>query len=68
MVDDSASKPALRQDPGYMVEKTSGQKNIIFVQKRTLTDYIVEKTYHLSRYLGPFGAYFMPQGPKKGSK
>ena len=24
------------------------------------TDYIVEKTYNLASYLGPFGAYFKP--------
>ena len=46
---------------GYLL---SGQKNHWFWSKTTPTDYIVEKTYHLSRYLGPFGAYFMPQGPK----
>ena len=26
----------------------------------TQKDYIVEKTYHLAQYLGPFGAYLMP--------
>ena len=43
MVDGSASKPALRQDTGYMIEKTY---------------------YDIVQYSGPFGAYFMPQGPK----
>ena len=40
MVDGSASKPVLRQDTGYMVEKT----------------YL-----DIAPYLGPFGAYLMPQ-------
>ena len=40
MVDGSASKPALRQDTGYMVEKTD---------------------YDIAPYLGPYGAYLMPQ-------
>ena len=31
---------------------------------RQVTGYMVEKTYHLAQYLGPFGTYFMPQGPK----
>ena len=39
-VDGSASKPALRQDTGYMVEKTD---------------------LDIAPYLGPFGAYLMPQ-------
>ena len=79
MVDGSASKPALRQDTGYMVEKTyydiaqylgafGAYLMPSFWSKTTPTDYIVEKTYHLAQYLGPFGAYFMPQGPKYGSK
>merc|ERR1712127_202144 len=38
-----------------------------FWSKMTPTDYMVEKSYHLYQYLGPFGAYFMPQGPQ-GSK
>merc|ERR1712127_357168 len=41
-------------------------KNHYSCSKTTLTDYIVEKTNHFSRYIGPFRAYFMPQGPKKG--
>ena len=28
------------------------------------TNYMVEKTYHIAPYLGAFGAYLMPQGPK----
>ena len=28
------------------------------------TDYIVEKTYHLAPYLGPFGTWVIPQLPK----
>ena len=34
------------------------------------TDYMVEKTYNLVQYLGPFEAYLMPQWPqwfKRGS-
>ena len=34
-----------------------------FWSKTTPTDYMVEKTYHLAWYFGPFGAYLMPQGP-----
>ena len=30
----------------------------------TPTDYMVEKSYNLAQYLGPLGAYLMPQGPK----
>ena len=45
-----------------MVDGSASQP-ISFGQKR-LTDYMIEKSYHLSQYLGPFGAYFMPQGPK----
>ena len=26
-------------------------------------NYMVDKTYHISPYLGAFGAYLMPQGP-----
>ena len=29
---------------------------------------MVEKSYHLARYLGPFGAYLMLKGPIYGSK
>ena len=43
-------------------------KKPLVLVKKTLTDYMVEKTYHLAQYLGPFGAYVMPQGPKQGSK
>ena len=44
------------------------QKTISFGQKRPQRDYMVEKTYQLARYLGPFWAYLVPQGPKWGSK
>ena len=33
------------------------------VQKLHTKEYMVEKTYNLARYLGPFGAYLMPHGP-----
>ena len=39
-------------------------KKPLVLVKTTPKDYMVEKTYHLAQYLGPFGAYFMPQGPK----
>ena len=42
----------------------AGQKAISFGQKRTPTDYMVLTTYCLARYLGSFGAYLVPQGPK----
>ena len=73
IVDGSASKPALRQDTGYMVEKTY---HVIapylgafgaylmpqwFWSKTTPTDYMVEKSDNLAQYVGAFGAYLMPQ-------
>ena len=47
IVDGAASKPALRQDTGYIVEKT----------------YHELAPYLGARYLGPFGAYLTSQGP-----
>ena len=62
MVDGSASKPALRQDTHVIFHLVT--KTLFLLKNAPKTDYMVEKSYNLSRYLGPFGAYFMPQGPK----
>ena len=63
--DGSASNPALIQDTGGQLTLSAiWSRNHQFWSKTTPTDYMVEETYHLSQYLGPFGAYFMPQGPK----
>ena len=53
---------------GRLTLSSIWSKNHQFWLKTTPTDYMVEKSYHLSQYLGLFGAYFMPQGPKQGSK
>ena len=34
-------------------------KKTLVLVKNNPTDYLVEKTYHLARYLGPFGAYLI---------
>ena len=51
---------------GYIGKgKCFGSNSVLFHKfSLPMRCYMGEKTYHLSQYLGPFGAYFMPQGPK----
>merc|ERR1712127_12716 len=50
---------------GQLTLSSIWSKTISFGQKTTPTEYMVEKSYHLSRYLGPLGPISCPRDPNR---